>query len=373
MRDRETDEALRLEAIDLVAKAHTTDAIDAHRLAHEAWRRRSARHELAWIEAERAWALMAGLSSATRPTSAARSKWTVRPEAPARPRSAASVRTRATRPKPPTSPASAEPARRRRRAAHWWLAACAAASLVVAALGGLAGSPLERVRTAQHGIASQAPAVEREYRSPGRRGSVSLEDGSTVHLNAGTVLAVRVDAASRRVELVRGEAVFDVAKDPARPFVVEAGGARAAALGTVFMVRRLRDRAARVTVLEGRVAVAAGAAELELHADESVEATGASLGPRRAVDAEDAAAWRRGMLVFREQALDEVLAEIDRYTPYRIDAQLGSSAAERVTGTFFIDRPDESLSALIQSFGLVAVASEPGRLRLERERPSRSR
>lgn len=81
-----------------------------------------------------------------------------------------------------------------------------------------------------------------------------LEDGSTVELNRGAVVTVAFTAAERRVALVRGEALFHVAKNPARPFVVRAGGVDVRAVGTAFNVR-LGTTAVEVLVTEGRVAL----------------------------------------------------------------------------------------------------------------------
>jgi transmembrane sensor len=81
-----------------------------------------------------------------------------------------------------------------------------------------------------------------------------LEDGTTVELNRGAVVTTAFTPGERRTSLVSGEALFAVAKDPARPFIVEAGGVEVRAVGTAFSVR-LDARAVEVLVTEGRVAV----------------------------------------------------------------------------------------------------------------------
>jgi transmembrane sensor len=81
-----------------------------------------------------------------------------------------------------------------------------------------------------------------------------LEDGTTVELNRGAVVTTAFTRGERRTSLVSGEALFAVTKDPARPFIVEAGGVEVRAVGTAFSVR-LDARAVEVLVTEGRVAV----------------------------------------------------------------------------------------------------------------------
>jgi transmembrane sensor len=92
----------------------------------------------------------------------------------------------------------------------------------------------------------------------GERRSITLADGSTVDLNARSQLRVEFTNSERRVELLDGQALFQVAKDKARPFIVHSGGATVRAVGTQFDVYR-KDSGTTITVLEGRVAVYTGA------------------------------------------------------------------------------------------------------------------
>jgi transmembrane sensor len=88
----------------------------------------------------------------------------------------------------------------------------------------------------------------------GERRSITLADGSTVDLNARSRIRVEFSGAERRVELLDGQALFQVAKDKNRPFIVRSGDASIRAVGTQFDVYRKAD-GTTVTVLEGRVAV----------------------------------------------------------------------------------------------------------------------
>lgn len=100
----------------------------------------------------------------------------------------------------------------------------------------------ERLRAAAPGFAASAPRQE------------VLDDGTIVELRSGAQLTVAFTDHMRRVKLVSGEAHFQVAKNPLRPFVVDAGGVDVRAVGTAFAVQ-LRAQAIEVIVTEGRVAV----------------------------------------------------------------------------------------------------------------------
>lgn len=94
----------------------------------------------------------------------------------------------------------------------------------------------------------------RLHTDSGEQRDETLADGSVIRMHSGTDLRVQLRRGDRLVQLDRGEAVFDVAKDPARPFVVNAGSTRVQAVGTIFLVSRRQD-AVVVAVTEGRVAV----------------------------------------------------------------------------------------------------------------------
>lgn len=132
----------------------------------------------------------------------------------------------------------------RRRRLWFWpamlgpAAAAAAFVLVISRIQGPDSSPA---------VAEPAPV---EFRR------LILEDGSTVELNQGAVVTNAFTDRERRATLVSGEALFSIAKDPTRPFIVQAGGVDVRAVGTAFSVR-VDPSAVEVLVTEGRVAVAA--------------------------------------------------------------------------------------------------------------------
>jgi transmembrane sensor len=147
----------------------------------------------------------------------------------------------------------------------------------------------------------------------GERRRIVLADGSVVELNTASAIFVDYSPQRRNVSLATGEAVFQVAKDGTRPFVVAADAGEIEALGTVFNVRRERSET-DVTVSEGTVAVRClGARDIRLTAGQH-----ASYGPNgvagpAAADADTAMAWQRGKLIFNRRPLGEVVAELRRY------------------------------------------------------------
>lgn len=196
-----------------------------------------------------------------------------------------------------------------------------------------------------------------EYRTPvGEVASVPLRDGSSITLNTATALRVDLTPKERRVALELGEAFFVVAKDPSRPFVVEAGNRRVVAVGTQFSVRR-DGGDVRVVVAEGTVrlesldarpsaargeingGLAAGSATPELArltAGTIARATeGAVLIEEKSIpEVQQALSWRDGYLSFHDTTLAEAVAEFNRYNAHQIAIEDPKVAAIRISGTF---------------------------------------
>ncbi|WP_293457080.1 FecR domain-containing protein [Phenylobacterium sp.] len=197
---------------------------------------------------------------------------------------------------------------------------------------------------------------------------VALSDGSAVTLNTDTAVRQAYGDKVRRVVLIRGEALFDVAKDAARPFDVVAGPVRVRAVGTSFTVRILPDDEVVVMVREGVVEVRRGdASPVRLAADRAVTvAASRPLAPVTlpAGGAERATAWRQGMLDLDGLTLAEAAGEYARYTDRRIRIADPAVAAMRVTGLFSMSDPDGFARAAALSLDL-KVTSEPDGLRLD--------
>lgn len=187
---------------------------EAERFAQ--WRRADPRHEAAVVRLERAWGAMQQLPE-------------LRPEAPLH--AARSLR----RP----------PATARRRVAFPTLAAAAAAAMIVVAAAGWLVLSGRAPGPTRQDYATTIDDYER----------ATLPDGSVLQLNASSTVSMHFTPEERRVRLLQGEAHFTVARDEARPFVVEAGGVAVRALGTAFNVR-LGQSDVEVLVTQGKVKVA---------------------------------------------------------------------------------------------------------------------
>jgi transmembrane sensor len=180
--------------------------------------------------------------------------------------------------------------------------------------------------------------IARSYATQtGDRLTIVLDDGSQVTLNTATELDVTFSKKSRTVRLSRGQALFEVAKDPSRPFVVQTENRRFVAVGTAFDVR-LEGQQVKVTMLEGtvraegteldsklRTTVTAGEQLISgAHADDQV----------RHIDPERETSWRHGQVIFENTPLGEAIDELNRYSPIHIALADPKLAELRLSGTF---------------------------------------
>ena len=213
--------------------------------------------------------------------------------------------------------------------------------------------------------------LQRHFTRTGEQKTIKLDDGSAVTLNTATQLVVDYGADGRRILLERGEAFFDVAEDPQRPFTVELGVRSVTAIGTVFNVRRDPQRY-EVAVLEGAVSLHAltedaSAGALPVSTDGEAAAVDAP-GQRR-VDAGWLAefhlnrneltafqpesmdrylGWRNGMLRFDREPLYRVVQELNRYTRKKILIEDASVMELSVFASVSVQELDSALNALEQ-------------------------
>ncbi|MBS0579174.1 MAG: FecR domain-containing protein [Proteobacteria bacterium] len=195
-----------------------------------------------------------------------------------------------------------------------------------------------------------------------------LADGSVLHLNTDTAVTVRYQPASRRVELERGQVIFEVVHDAARPFQVIAGRAQVTAVGTQFDVYLQNEATTVVTVLEGKVTVGTSISDarapLLVGAGEQVRVVrGVLPAEPSAVDPSRSTAWLRRQISFRHEPLAQVVTEFNRYasTPIQIDSKtLGDMP---VSGVFNVD-DTESMIAFLRSLPGVEVEISAGSIRV---------
>lgn len=226
----------------------------------------------------------------------------------------------------------------------------------------------------------QPPVREIHWTAVGEQKSVVLSDNSVVQLNTNSRLKVDYSSSTRAIFLHQGEAHFDVEHQPDRPFEVYAGTGRVRAVGTAFSVR-LDVQEIDVLVTEGIVEIApeiisspdAPAVAQEKHSQ--LNNTAALHEPVRLEAGETAVfnrdkiklvqqiekeeiqrrlAWQEGLLVFNGEALEEVVAQVSRYTDTIILIKSEKARKLRVGGQFKVGDTRAIFSALEKGFGLKA-------------------
>jgi transmembrane sensor len=176
----------------------------------------------------------------------------------------------------------------------------------------------------------------------GKLDSVRLPDGSRATLSSDTRIDIALSRQERRIDLQGGEAFFEAAKDPERPFVIAAGDRRAVAVGTRFSVRR-SDTDLRVVVTEGVVRLEVpstrrgGAATVRLlpaGAVAVVDRDGVTAHQGSLASAERALEWRGGFLRFEDTPLVEAAEEFNRFHARKLVMGDAEVAALRIGGNF---------------------------------------
>lgn len=215
-----------------------------------------------------------------------------------------------------------------------WAASAAALALVTIALsawltGAMDPPPPQLTTTFQTPLATHR--------------SETLPDGSTVHLGARSSISVNFSSETRYVVLEAGEALFTVAKDASRPFVVQAGQVAVRAIGTEFNVRRAAE-STTVAVSEGVVEIMRGASRagssaggsngIRIPAGEQLVIETASSPPTaKPIEVAAVSAWQSGRLEFENETLRVVIATVNRYSEREIVITEPGLNELRITGT----------------------------------------
>ena len=250
-----------------------------------------------------------------------------------------------------------------RRGAHLpWAAGIAAVMVTGAALLGYGAW--------REGPSSDAPtqiaAAETlaVYRTDvGGRRTVVLEDGSKVTLNTDTEVRLTGWGEGRDLTLVRGEAYFEVSKDPKRPFVVTAGGRTVTALGTAFDVR-LEPRRWSVSLVEGKVRVVADTGQVDLAPGDHLVQDGGGPWTVEKRDLDKLTSWRDGSLVFENRPLGVIVEEMNRYSARKIEVTDPALAAQPLSGRFK-SGDTAGFVAMLEAYGLArAHSSSAGTIEL---------
>jgi transmembrane sensor len=196
----------------------------------------------------------------------------------------------------------------------------------------------------------------------GENRQITLADGSTVDLNARSRLRVEFSKGERDVELLDGQALFEVTHDAARPFVVRSGGAVVRAVGTRFDVYR-GSAGTTVTVVEGRVAVgdtvfAPDAPDATLvSAGEQVTVTAQAITKPKHADVAAATAWMQHRLIFDGTPLSEVVENFNRYNARQLIIEDPALADFHVSGVYTSTDPSSLIRFLKEQPGVVVTES----------------
>jgi transmembrane sensor len=234
----------------------------------------------------------------------------------------------------------------------------------------------------------------------GERSTIVLSEGSQITLDTQSEIEIAFNAAERIVRLTRGQAIFEVAKDPARPFVVDVHRRRFLAVGTAFDVR-VDGAQIKVTMIEGTVRVQPSSSEsLRTYANGAVRSsenadrlpylhpahqfekesaphdgdskgsailitTGEQLtvesGARDRVSKEDSdriTSWRHGQVIFENTRLADAIAELNRYSESKIELADPALADLRLNGAFATGRPTVFVEAVATYFPIQVVRSD---------------
>ncbi|MBL8268965.1 FecR family protein [Steroidobacter sp.] len=218
--------------------------------------------------------------------------------------------------------------------------------------------------------------ADNEFRTAvGGLATVPVADGSRITLNTDSRIRVDISGAERRVQLEKGEAYFEVAKDPNRPFVVVAGNHSVTAVGTAFSVRREGDDV-RVNVTEGTVKVAASLEKTRAPnrpgaSGEGLLLTAGSIAESKndavlvqntgIAEVEQGLTWRSGTLTFRQTPLADAIAEFNRYNGRQIIIEDSALARIEVGGVFRATGIDPFIY-LLQSRFRVSVTEDGDRI-----------
>jgi transmembrane sensor len=205
----------------------------------------------------------------------------------------------------------------------------------------------------------------------GERRNILLADGSRIHLNTASTVEVSLRKDSRRIHLVKGEALFEVAHDSSRPFLVDAGAAKLRAVGTAFNVR-IREAVVELTVTQGVVAVAENTAAVQrvdarhVAAGDGAVIRGGAVAPTALNPnlLRQRVAWQDGVIELDGETLSQAVDEFNRYRSQPIIVGDPRLANLRVGGRFEVDEASKFLTAVEGSFPVQAIIADDGSILL---------
>jgi len=217
------------------------------------------------------------------------------------------------------------------------------------------------------------PIVYQQYSTKvGEQTNIKLPDGSHVQLNTNSLLTINFSDNHRQLNLIKGEALFDVAKDKSRPFSVSSGQQSFTALGTIFNVQKNEYNHLELIVTEGRVLIADANESLptltqKITDVEQQENSSIIVAGEKAIIIDklqlpvskvtpqvlsQELAWQKGMLIFDGESLNDALNEISRYTDFKFTIEDQQLAKIKVAGYFKAGDVKSLLDSLTYNFDL---------------------
>ena len=217
-----------------------------------------------------------------------------------------------------------------------------------------------------------APVFDQYQTEIGEQLAVELVDGSIVTLNTNSAIEVRYSRNERRIDLVRGQAAFDVAHEPDRKLSVHSSHGTITALGTSFDVYQRLDGLV-VTLLDGAVVVERpcieSCSEYSASHEQSERSTRIDLAPGQQaflsndestirvadVDAKKQLSWTAGKIHIVDMELRDAVSEMNRYLVNEIALNDDELATHRVSGVFNADEPEVFVATMEMLLPVIAV------------------
>lgn len=251
----------------------------------------------------------------------------------------------------------ADLAAQRRRPQMRWAAGIAAVVLAGGAVLALGPGQQAQQESASTSIAAQQ--VLAVYRTPvGGPQTVVLQDGSKVTLSTDTEVRLTEWDRQRALTVVKGEAFFEVVKNPEKPFVVTAAGTTVTALGTAFDVR-VDPNEWSVSLLEGKVRVASREAKVDLAPGGHLVQIGHQPWTVAMRDPAELASWRSGSLTFENRPLASIVQELNRYSAQKVRITDPRLASTRLSGRFKTGDM-AGFVATLEAYGMARVTHRSG-------------
>ncbi len=204
--------------------------------------------------------------------------------------------------------------------------------------------------------------------------SIEMADGSRIVLGAQSEIQIQINEDRRLVDLISGEAFFDVRTDAEKPFFVNVNDVSVRVVGTQFDVHK-RYSSISIAVLEGSVSVAERSTyENKTHSPGVVLTAGQQVIKPKNMDFEavktisdiELGAWRSGRLIYRDMALIDIITDASRYFDGVISLRASELADQKVTVTLRADQVTELPEMLSQTLPLAVREMPENRFLLER-------